>query len=161
MWWLLLIIIVIVAAFAVPKFGKFLLGTILVIAVVGGVAIYEVQRRREVETEAAKTRILRSQLELDSLELQPGYFLGSYTLIGRVRNRSSEYTLDNFRLKLIMRDCLSPDDCEVVGEKEQSIYTTVPPGQARDIDDIVSFSDLGEPRGTLQWDHEVIEISGK
>jgi hypothetical protein len=69
--------------------------------------------------------------------------------------------LTQLRLMLTMRDCTGPADCEVVGESEEFIFTKVPPGQARDLDESVHFSKLGQPRGKRQWDYRILEILGK
>jgi hypothetical protein len=164
MWWLLLLVIVIIAAFAVPRFGKALLGTVAVVVVVIAVYIFDSDRRNKAETAAARTRIQFSEVELVDLGLQPRYKYtqsGSYTLVGRVRNGSAQYTLSQIRLKLTMRDCTEPAGCETVGEVDESIYLSVPPGQARDLDEFVDFSGLGQPRGKHQWDYQLLEVSGK
>jgi hypothetical protein len=109
----------------------------------------------------ARPRIRMGEVELVDLRLLPGSLLGSSRLVGRVRNRSPRYTLTQLRLMLTMRDCTGPADGEVVGESEEFIFTKVPPGQARDLDESVHFSKLGQPRGKRQWDDRILEILGK
>ena len=72
-----------------------------------------------------------------------------------------QYTLSEVRLKLTMRDCRKPKDCEVVGETVESLYTSVPPGQARDLDEHVLFSAMRQPRGTYQWEYQIVAILGR
>ncbi len=157
MWWLILIF-VIIAAFAIPRFGIALAVTVVVGVALGGVWLYE----ERAEQEVAKTHIQQSEVYLVGLTLKPGPGSGSYSLVGRVQN-GSQYTLTHLRLKLTMRDCIGPDqtDCEVVGETEVGIPQDVPSGQARDLDEYVSFYGLGQARGSHQWDYQVVEISGR
>lgn len=162
--WLILLAVVVTSAFAFPRFGKALLalvGVLLVLLVVAGVLLYLYERRQEAERAAAKTRIARSEIEFVDLALRPSYGRGWYRLVGRVRNRSPRYTLRELRLKLVMRDCRRVGDCEIVGETDEAVYLSVPPGQAREIDEDVHFYDLGPPRGKYQWEYSVTEIVGQ
>ena len=130
--------------------------------VVLGAAVWHVMdKANRIEREAARARIQRSEVSCDDLELQPGYGSAAYRLLGRIRNKSQRYTLTELKLKLTMRDCNAQGDCETVGETEESIYVTIPPGQARDLDEYVYFSHLGQLRGRLQWDYQILEIQGR
>jgi len=164
MTWAILLIIVVVAAFAIPKFGKAMLGLggiLLILVAVGAVVLYEMDRRQKAERGVAKTRIKPNEVELVDLAFRPGSGTGSYTLVGRTRNRSTQYTLSEVRLRLTMRDCTGSNDCEIVGETEKSLYTSVPPGQARDLDEYVHFSGMRQPRGKYQWEYQIVEVLGR
>lgn len=161
MWWLLLVVILIIAGFAVPRFGKVLLATVVAVVVVGGAYLYETNRRQDVERAAAKTRIAIAEVQLIDLLLQPGYSSGVYTLVGRLRNGSAQYSLTSLRLKLTMQDCADLTGCETVGEVVESIYASVPPGQSRDLNEFVSFTGLGRARGKHQWDYALLEVNGQ
>ena len=177
--WLALAALVI-AAFAVPRFGKFLLRLMVVLialAVVGAIVLFVMNQRKQAERRAARERIGQSEIELVDLTLQPSYGIGSYKLLGRVRNRSARYTLIELRLRLTMSDCeatkydfsmidapgrpVDPSVCEVVSQTEDTARMQVPPGQARDLDEFVSFSDLHNARGKHQWKYEIVEILGR
>lgn len=160
----IVVVLVIIAAFALPRFGKALaglFGVLLVLAIVGAIILFVMDRRQKAERELAKTRIKTAEVDLVDLGLRNGYGAGSYTLVGRVRNRSGRYTLNEMRLKLTMKDCGDTNSCEVVGQTEEAIYVNVPPGQARDLNEFVSFTGLGSPRGKHQWDYEIVEIVGQ
>ena len=88
MWWLIAIV-VLIAAFAVPRFGKFLLATIALMLVVGGSCLFVLNERQERERKAALIRIRPHEVELADFRLTPGAVTGLYTLAGRVRNRSA------------------------------------------------------------------------
>src|SRR5262245_13385256 len=158
------IVIVIIAAFALPRFGHLLvriIGGVVVLAALGAVVLLVMNQRQEAERERAKNRIKPGEIELSDLVLKNGYGLGSYTLAGRVRNRSNQYALHELTLRLTMRDCSPSSECEIVGQTDETIHADVPPGQARDVNDFVHFSGLGSPHGKHQWDYEVREIFGR
>ena len=158
---ILIIIILVVAGFALPRLGKALL-VLLGVLVLGALGIaawvYQNNLEQNREREAAKTRIRIAEVDLSDLTLGSG---SSSTLAGRVKNNSKTYRLSEIVLKITMRDCDAAGKCEIVGEEEVRSYSDIPPGQARDISQYVSFSGLGSPRGKRQWDYSVVEISGK
>jgi len=155
MWWLIGIVIVI-AAFAFPRFGKALL--VLATIVVVGILIVIANERQE--SAAARTRVSASEIDLLDLRLGSSYG-SSYRLVGRLRNRSPRYTLSSLSIKVTMRDCTAPGQCETVGETTTSVYASVPPGQVRGIDDSVYFSGLPPFRGKMEWIYSVVEIRAK
>ena len=164
MGWAVLVVLIIIAAFAIPRFGTALLallGVVVIGVVILGVVLYQMDQQDKRERELATSRISRSEIELVDLALQPGYGTSSYTLVGRVRNLSAQYTLSEVRLKLVMRDCAPAGHCEIVGETDESLYLGVPPGQARDLNEYVSFRGLGPPSGKHQWEHQILEIIGR
>lgn len=149
-----------VVAFLVPNFGKFvlgLLGVLVALAVVGGAYLYQ---RNKKEQEAEALRISRDQVELVDLQPPPQY-AGSYKLAGRVRNKSQRFTLTELTLKISLRDCVAPGSCETIGETVETAWVSVPPQQARGLDEYVLFSNLAPSRGNLEWDWEVTGLKGR
>lgn len=157
MLWLLIIVIVIIAAFAMPRFGITLLGLIGLI-VAGLIIFYFAEKQQE---NLSKTLITANQVELSDLILVPRYSSESYELQGRVKNKSTKYTLGDLRIKITMQDCVKPQECEVVGESTAWIYNDVPPGQMRNLNSSVYFSGLPKPRGKHEWHYLISEIKGK
>lgn len=51
--------------------------------------------------------------------------------------------------------------CETVGETTSYLFISIPPNQSRDLDEYVSFSSLGQPRGEYVWHHEVVWLKGR
>ena len=147
-----------------PRLGKallVLLGIVVVIIAAGALWLYEMDQTDKHEREIAKTKISPSQIELSDLLLRPSYGNGDFALVGRIKNRSPQYALDGLKLKLLIRDCDSKAECEVVGETEVNIYTDVPAGQSRDLEQSVYFRNLCHARGKHEWEYRVLEISGK
>jgi hypothetical protein len=164
MTWAVILVALIIAAFAIPRLGKallVLLAVVVVIAAAVGLVLYIQSQREQAARDLAKTFIRASEIELVDLVLLPSHGTGSFRLAGRIRNRSVRYTLTGLQLRLTMRDCSAPNDCEVVGQTSEDIYAAVPPGQARELDESVSFAGLGRPRGEHKWDFAVTEVSGR
>ena len=157
----LVIVVVIIAAVAVPRFGKALVKGVGALVVLVALAWGIFDSRQKAEREAAKSRIKPNEIELADLRLNNGYGPGSYALVGRVRNRSTRHSLGELHLRFTMKDCTDAGTCEIVGESDETIYINVPPGQARDLDEHVSFARLRSPRGKHQWSFDVKEIVGR
>ena len=90
----------------------------------------------------SKKRIAPAEIQFDNLRLAPGYSSESFRLLGRIKNTSPRFSLQDLRLKITMRDCIKPGECEIVGESTAWTFATVPSGQSRDIDE--SGSQLGQ-----------------
>lgn len=156
--WVFLLIIIVIAAFAFPRFGKALLIIVGILVCVALIWYFKIQQ----EEEASKKRIPANELELIELGLLPRkYSQESFELVGRIRNKSTQYTLTTLRLRITMKDCLSAGPCETVGESSVWVFISVPPGQSREIKDSVYFSNLGNPRGQFQWSYMIEEISAR
>ncbi len=182
MWWLFIVIIILIAAFAVPSFGKALLGfgkilsILLGILAIIGVAWYYYTRHEE---ELAKTRISPNEIELSDLRLIPeDYDRESFKLIGRLKNKSSKYSLSELQVKIELQDhigeIIDPFDKsievwpvsgigqrEVIGEDTIDILSDVPPGQVRNVDEHVYFSNLAYAKGKYESNYSITEIKGK
>jgi curved DNA-binding protein CbpA len=83
---------------------------------------------------------------------------GYYRLTGRLTN-NSDHTVSGVRIRIQIFDC---DDetprCEIVADTLKDIGSVVPPGQARDIDQIIYLHDAPRFRGRFQWDFTISEI---
>jgi hypothetical protein len=128
------------------------------------VLIFVEQRQTREETEDSLTRIGAEELLLTDVELKPGY-ANSYRLAGRVVNRSPRYTLTGITFKVKVEDCPAQPPraaCVTIGEGRTSIAPTVPPGHARDFDELVTF-DKASPtvRGRMQWSYEVDSVHAR
>jgi hypothetical protein len=124
-----------------------------------GLILYQDQLRKR-EYEGSKTRIPLSLVEFQNIELKPGYSSSFFNVVGRVKNNSAQYTLDEIRLQITMSEALG-NHSEVVGQEETTIHVNSPPGQARDFDDSVWFSGLGAPRGKRTWSYRIMYVAGQ
>jgi hypothetical protein len=156
-WWILVILIVIVIAFKIPAFGKFLIIGITILVAFGLLWYIKDQRNEEI----SKKLIAPTEIQFDDFSLIPEkYMTDSFHLLGRIKNKSRQHTLQDLRLKVIMRDCIKPSACEIVGEAETRILATVPPGQSRDINESLYFANIAKPKGEYKWDYNILEIKG-
>ena len=156
MWWIIILIIVVIIAFKIPKFGKTLLIGVAVLVVIGFIWYLNNQH----EEEMSKKRISPAEIQFDNLRLAPSYSAESFRLVGRIKNKSQSFSLRDMRIKITMRDCIKPGECEIVGESTAWTFATIPPGQSRDIDESVHFSNLAKPKGKYEWDYAIVEIRG-
>jgi len=61
--------------------------------------------------------------------------------------------------KVRLKTALTAD--ETIGETVETAWLSVPPQQARGLDEHVSFSNLAPVRGNLEWDWEVSGLKGR
>src|ERR1700694_712282 len=121
MWWLIAIL-AIAAAFFFPRFRNILLILIGIIGV-GLFALYENQRMEE---QASRNRVTNKDVYLTELRLIPRS-PDAYTLVGRLRNGSAQFSIQSLQIRLKLRDCVSKTQCEIIGETTQYLSLSVPP----------------------------------
>ena len=155
MWWLIAIL-AIAAAFFFPRFRNVLLILIGIIGV-GLFALYENQRMEE---QASRNRVTNKDVYLTELRLVPRS-PDAYTLVWRLRNGSSQFSIQSLQIRLKLRDCVSKNQCETIGETTQYLSLSVPPGQTRGVDERIYFSSVPRLKGNLEWDYAVVEIRAK
>jgi hypothetical protein len=162
MLWLIVAIAAIWMAAVSPAFRKFLLCALLFCSA----AIFILwlwfqnqERERAGEDAAAKRRIPIQNVELVDLRMSAQHSMPRLT--GRVRNNDKGHALTAVELRLIIRDCATPGRCDTVGETVESISMQVPPGQARDVDEMVHFSGLRQGGVGRDWTFSVVSVSGK
>jgi len=162
--WVLVILGVLALAVFSPGFRALALaglGLLLILGIVFFAYLRYEQTQADTERAEARRRVAPQEIDLVDLTLKPMYAgSSSFTLAGRVRNRSRQYTLTRIELRLTMKDCVDAV-CEVVGETIESISLSVPRGQARDMDDYVSFTALGAPRGRHTWEYALVSLEGR
>ena len=130
--------------------------------IVGAVVLIVMeQRETRKETEESLTRIQPSELQLTDVVLNPGY-ANSFRLAGRVINRSPRHTVSGVAFKVKVEDCPAagqPAACVTIGEGRARIAPTIPPGHARDFDELVAF-DKAAPtvRGQMKWSYTIESI---
>ena len=95
------------------------------------------------------------------IQMRPSGDKTSFTLIGRVRNRSAQATLTEVTLKMTMEDVLASGASTTVAGTTVTIRQEVPPAQSREFEEKVEFGDLPKPRGRLEWNYSVAGVKGK
>jgi hypothetical protein len=92
--------------------------------------------------------------------MRPGENASTFTLIGRIRNKSPRGTITEVTLKMTMEDVLASGAATTVGETRIRINTEVPPAQSKDFEEKVSFGTLPKARGRHEWNYSVVEVKG-
>jgi hypothetical protein len=62
-----------------------------------------------------------------------------------------------------MQDCTGDTparNCVTIEEKNESVYLTIPPGQARDFQESIYLGTL-KPKGRLEWNYSVLQTRGE
>ncbi len=147
-WIAILIVAIILIAMSLhyPRVAFGLLGVLLV----AGIIVYRI-------TDSAENSgiIAAEQLALDNLHMTTAYG-DSYYLAGRIRNLSDK-SLREFSVLVQALDCpqeTDSADCLIIGEKNISIFTKVPPKQARDFRENVYFGQI-QPAHVLVWRYQL------
>ena len=157
--WLSAIVLLLLIVF-VPVVRKVAVMLLAISVVTIAYCSYQSQQERE----ASRNRVSSAEIEFDDLRL--GASSSTYELTGRVRNKSSQYTVNFIGMKIQVKDCsvtsLSVEStCVVVGESDTSLYLNIPPIQVRDFRQYVSFPNDMKIRGHMQWSYTVSYITAK
>ena len=136
-----------------PKVGFSLLGGIA--AILGTLYFLNLD-----ESALSDFPIDRDSVELSEVSAQVSYG-ESWDYSGRISNSSNKVITDA-RIKITLRDCPAgtetvSDECPVIGEKTDFVAINVPPRQARDFLDNISFKNAVQ-KGVLFWDFELIGV---
>lgn len=101
----------------------------------------------------------RSKLPVEAIQIENPVFIPAYgngfRFNARLVNTHGSATLKETTVSITMLDCPqasgdSIDDCQVLGQTAQRIIVKIPPNQARDVSQTLSF-DSAEPRGNVNW----------
>lgn len=102
-----------------------------------------------------------ADVSFPGMQMRPGKSESTFTLIGRVRNKSARNTITEVTLKMTMEDVLVSGAATTVGAATVVLRKEVPPAESRDFEETVVFGHLPTPRGRLEWNYSVIEVKGK
>ena len=102
-------------------------------------------------------RISITEIELVGFRLLPPCAF-SHRIVGRVINRSTELTLTEMALEIIILDYA---DGNIIEQRDKVIWLDVPPEQTRDIVEYVDLSSTRQPFGTISWRYRIIYAKGR
>ena len=159
----LFVIVVLALAVAFKGFRVFLLGVLGLAAL----AFWFFAAQQDEEREAERTRVPVTDVHIEDA------MLGTY-MTGRVRNNNRTYRVTGLDVKVTVRDCVAPADekkkagrfeilrtCDVVGQSDKLINVSVPPGQVRDVRELVWFSPEPVYRGQMEWDYTITAVRAR
>lgn len=110
---------------------------------------------------ASSGPIKTGAVDFPGMQLRPGNTSGTFTLVGRVRNRSAQQTITEVTLRLTMEDVLATGSTTTVGNTILVLKQEVPPGDSKNFSEKISFGKLPSPKGRLEWNYSVAGISVK
>ncbi len=119
------------------------------------------EQGKQPEQHRPAAAISRNDIDFPGLQLRPDLAKASYTLIGRIRNKSKLLTVQEVQLLISMEDVLATGASTTVAETVLVLKTEVPPGQSRDINESITFGKLPLPRGRHEWNFSIREIKAK
>lgn len=136
-----------------PKIGFGLLGGIVVLVAVLYFANFE-------DASNPGFEVPPELVKLEDVSARPSYG-DSWDYSGRVTNDSNEPIYD-IQISLKMYDCQSDspsslDECTLIGDQIDFVTLKIPPRQARDFTDNISFRDA-RPQGSVNWSFELVGV---
>lgn len=179
--WLFAIVVLLLILF-IPEVRVFVLGLLCVLFFVGlwfCADAAQRQRKRD-KREEADSRKRISVSEVDFIEPRLKLWIGMSELTGRIKNNSRRFTLTRMKMKITMQDCtgdapvstrreklLPPENkagknnCETVGETEESTEVNIPPGQVRDIEEFLDLPKRMVIKGRPKWSYLIEYLEGR
>jgi hypothetical protein len=100
-------------------------------------------------------------VDFPGMQLRPGSDKESFTLVGRIRNRSAQQTVTGVKLRLTMEDVLATGATTTVGDTMVTLLQQLLPGESKSFSENVSFKKLSSPQGRHEWKYVLTEITEK
>jgi hypothetical protein len=105
--------------------------------------------------------IKSSIVDFPGMQLRPGSDKASFTLIGRIRNKSAQQTITEVKLRLTLEDVLVSGATTTVGDTLVIVRQELPPGQSKSFSENVAFEKLPSPKGRHEWNYSIAGITVK
>jgi len=153
--WLVGLAAVLLVVFS-TRFRIFVIGSV---AVVGGYLFFQDLWDRHERAES-RERVAPNEIRLENALLSPSS-PGYWRVTGRAFNISKAFAVTSIGIKVSISDCQDKPNtnCAIVAESDEHISATIPPGQARDFDELVSLNGIApESMETMTWSYAVTYI---
>lgn len=157
----ILAIFLVVLFISSPGFRVFV-GVVFVVAALG--VAHAIHYEKEEKASREKEIKLKSDLipitnlfvqdPIASNESGPRYFRA------RIHNRDGRHTVDSVSVQVTYTDCVSPQDCVMLGQTDLEFTQDIPPGQARDVTAYM-MNWPHTAKGTIEWSFELKRILAK
>ena len=138
------------------RFRVFVIGTV---AIVGSYIFIQNLLERHERAES-RERVALNEIRLENALLNPSS-PGYWRITGRAFNLSKAFAVTSIGIKVSISDCQDKPNtnCAIVAESDERISATIPPGQARDFDELVSLNGISpESMETMTWSYDVTYI---
>ena len=151
MHWILLGVIAIALIIMSARYPKIAFSLLaLLIAIVSAVIVTSTDSGF-----VARQKLPPEDVKIENPVMIPAY-ADSYRFNARLVNNNNEAILKETTLSITISDCSDQSEtyCQVIGQTEQRFTVTIPPGQARDVERMVSF-DAASPESWVKWTYKV------
>lgn len=158
--WYVIVALVILLLIISSRFRVFALFACLSLFFMGSV-YYLHSQYVEIRT---KILIPIHDIEIRDIALNTTPF-NNYKIIGRINNKSPDYTLDRVSLRIFMEDCIETEsedtDCEFIGDT-MDVFVHAPPQQIREFEEYVYFfGSKTKPTGKLKYRYIILHTHGE
>lgn len=146
--WLVVLLFVIALIF-IPALRKVAAGLAIIGIVLIGIFLLwtgSESNKRQKQEAFAKSLIRPEEVMTENMSM-----FGHDKLTGRVYNKSRQYSIGELVLHITLRD-----GNVVVGETDETVWVKIPPGQAREISEYLSFSSPVPSKFT--WDYYIKSV---
>jgi hypothetical protein len=106
----------------------------------------------------SSTTIQPGEIDFPGMQLRPYADNGSFKAIGRIRNKSEKFTIQQIKLKFLTEDVLTTGASTTVAETVVVLRTTVPPRDSKEFQQDVVFGRMPPPRGRHEWSYSIMEV---
>jgi len=159
--WYVIVALVIVLLIISPRFCVFALLACSSLIVMGS-AYYFYSQYVEI---SSKTLIPISDVEIRDIALNLTPY-NNYKIMGRINNKSPDYTLNRVSLRIFMEDCAENEtedtECKVIDDTLADVYVYASPKQTRDFNEYVYFfGSKTKPVGKLNWHYIILHTHGE
>lgn len=101
----------------------------------------------------------RGDISFHGMQLRP-LGDGSYRVIGRLTNRSTQHTLHEVTLTFTMEDVAPAGAAAIVASRTVPLRYEVLPEKSAYFQERISFGSLARPKGRYEWNYSIATING-
>lgn len=152
--WIFIALFLVVVIVIAPRFKHSIQFYIVLFTIILLMALYFFWQR-ESSRDTAQMLIPASEIELTDLK-----FSFNRKFSGQITNSSTDYTLTELGLEVVIEDCIN-SDCTFSSKGLMRIWKEVPPGQTIAFDQYLKLDKLEKPKGQFQWETEILYTEGR
>ena len=152
--WIFIALFLIVVIVIAPRFKHSLQFYIVLFTVILVTALYFFWQR-ESSRDTSQMLIPASEIELTDLA-----FSFNRKFSGQITNNSTDYTLTELALEVVIEDCIE-NDCTFSSKGLMRIWKEVAPWQTVMFDQYLKLDKLEKPKGQYQWKVDIIYTKGR
>jgi hypothetical protein len=105
--------------------------------------------------------IMPADVSFPGLQMRPGADRSTYTMIGRIKNRSSRSAITEATVSVWLEDVLESGASTTLPPVTVVLRQEVPPLESRSFEETVVFRNLPKPKGRHEWNYAMTGVKGK